>query len=231
MSSRISGIFVTGTDTSAGKTYVGVALVRALVRLGLRVAVMKPVASGSDATPDGLRNSDAIALAQAANVSAPYHIINPYCFIPPISPHIAADEAHISIDLGTIRERCDSLRAGADLIVVEGAGGWYAPISASHTMADIPAALGLPVVLVVGLRLGCLNHALLSKQAIERGSAPYFGWVANSIDPVFERSRENVATLERSLEGTALAALPFGGDSEAATAALADMAQQLRSAI
>src|SRR6202047_5244406 len=146
-------LFITGTDTAVGKTLVSVSFVKALVRHGLRVSVMKPIASGSEHTPAGLRNADALALAAASNVAAQYATVNPYCFEPAISPHIAAEEAGIDVDMRVIRRSFETLATGADFVVVEGAGGWYAPISESHSMSDLPKLLGVPVLLVVGLRL------------------------------------------------------------------------------
>jgi dethiobiotin synthetase len=175
------GLFITGTDTEVGKTVVATALVRAFVSRGLRVAAMKPVASGSQRTPQGLRNEDALALMAASNVAAPYERINPYCFEPAISPHIAAEEASIAIDLAHIqRNFADLAAAPADYVIVEGAGGWLAPIGSRTTMKDLANALDLPVVLVVGVRLGCINHALLTKLAIESHGARFAGWIANT---------------------------------------------------
>jgi dethiobiotin synthetase len=165
------GVFVTGTDTGVGKTVVAAALIRALARQGLRVAGMKPVAAGASATPSGLRNADALALMQAANVRAPYDTVNPYCFAAPIAPHIAARDARSAVDIDLIRRRFAELASDADCVVVEGAGGWLTPVSEHASMADVAAALALPVVLVVGLRLGCLNHARLTAQASPAGSA------------------------------------------------------------
>ncbi|MGH8140616.1 MAG: dethiobiotin synthase [Steroidobacteraceae bacterium] len=216
MTHKPRGIFVTGTDTGVGKTLVAVSLVRALVKRGLRVSAMKPIASGAEHTPEGLRNADALALAGASNVAAPYEALNPYCFIPAISPHIAANEAHITVDASVILQCFDVLARDADYVVVEGAGGWYAPINAKQTMADLPLALDIPVVLVVGLRLGCLNHALLSRQAIEARGATFAGWVANGVDAAFERRAENLATLETLLGHEPLAVFPFQPDAAGA---------------
>jgi dethiobiotin synthetase len=202
-------LFITGTDTGVGKTLVSVSLVKALVKHGLRVSVMKPVASGSEHTPEGLRNADALALADASNVAAPYATLNPYCFEPAISPHIAAEEAKIDVNVGLIKSRFEALAGGADFVVVEGAGGWYAPISRTQSMADLPKALGIPALLVVGVRLGCLNHALLSKQAIEAAGVEWAGWVANAMDPTLERAAENLTSLERMLGSEPLAVFPF----------------------
>ena len=203
------GIFVTGTDTGVGKTVIAAALTRALVNRGMQVAVMKPVASGSDPTPEGLRNSDALALMAAANVTAPYEAVNPYCFAPPISPHIAAREAGVDIELALLRSRFDTLAAASQCVIVEGAGGWLAPISDTAAMADLAAALSLPVLLVVGLRLGCLNHALLSRESLDTRGAAFAGWVANAVDPDFARAAENLATLTARLGEPPLAHVPF----------------------
>jgi dethiobiotin synthetase len=197
--------FVTGTDTEVGKTVIATALVRGLVAQGLRVAVMKPVASGSQRTPEGLRNEDALALIQASNVAAPYARVNPYCFEPAISPHIAAEEAGIRVDLAHIRENFDALATQSDLVVVEGAGGWLAPFGPSTSMKDLAQALRLPVLLVVGVRLGCINHALLTKLAIESHGSHFIGWIANTVDPDMPRQKENLETLARGLNAPPLA--------------------------
>jgi len=202
-------LFVTGTDTGVGKTVIATALTRAFVAQGLRVAVMKPIASGSDPTSDGPRNSDALTLMAAANVPSPYELVNPYCFLPPISPHIAAREAGVRIDLPLLRSRFDSLAAAADCVIVEGAGGWLAPLSDSGFMADLAVALDLPVLVVVGLRLGCLNHALLTRESIAARGVAFAGWIANAIDPHFDRAADNLATLSAHLGGPPLAQVPF----------------------
>jgi dethiobiotin synthetase len=209
MARKTAGIFVTGTDTGVGKTLVSVSLVKALVKHGLRVSAMKPIASGSEHTTAGLRNADALALGAASNVTAPYATVNPYCFEPAISPHIAAEEAGIEVDMRVIRQAFETLAAGADVVVVEGAGGWYAPITESQAMSDLPKLLGVPVLLVVGLRLGCLNHALLTKRAIEADGVKLAGWVANTIDPALERRAQNLSSLEHMLGGAPLSVFPF----------------------
>jgi dethiobiotin synthetase len=203
------GVFVTGTDTGVGKTVVAAALIRALARQGLRVAGMKPVAAGAAATPSGLRNGDALALMQAANVAAAYESVNPYCFAPPIAPHIAAREAGVSIDIELLCQRFGALAGSADCVVVEGAGGWLTPISASATMADLADALALPVVLVVGLKLGCLNHAQLTARALALHRAGLAGWIGNSLESAFEREADNIAALENLLGGSAAAIVPY----------------------
>src|SRR5262249_54885246 len=153
------GIFIAGTDTDVGKTVVSCALVRGLRALGRRVGVMKPVASGAVHTPEGLRNADALALIRAAGSEAPYERVNPYCFEPPVSPHIAAKDAMIEVDTARIKHEYDVLTGDADWVVVEGAGGWFAPINDHQTMADLAWAMSVPALMVVGVKLGCLNHA------------------------------------------------------------------------
>jgi dethiobiotin synthetase len=202
------GLFVTGTDTGVGKTHVARALIRGLVRDGKRVVAMKPFAAGAAREPEGLRNDDALQLAAAANVCAPYERVNPYCLAAPVSPHIAAEEEGITIDPALIRREFEQLASLADCVVVEGAGGWLAPISRSQTMEAVAQALALPVVLVVGLRLGCLNHALLTAQAVREAGLPLAHWVANSIEPQFERATENIARLSAVL-GPPLAVVPY----------------------
>ncbi|MFL6603331.1 MAG: dethiobiotin synthase [Steroidobacteraceae bacterium] len=209
---KARGIFVTGTDTGVGKTLVSVSLVKALVRRGMRVSVMKPIASGSEHTAAGLRNADALALAEASNVAMPYEAINPYCFEPPISPHIAAEEAGIAVETDLIAQSFATVAADSDFVVVEGAGGWYAPISQSRAMSDLPKLLGTPVLLVVGLRLGCLNHAQLTRRAIEADGAEFAGWVGNCIDPALQRRAQNLSSLERGLGEAPLAVFPFADE-------------------
>jgi dethiobiotin synthetase len=207
MSAR--GIFITGTDTEVGKTVIACALVRAFVARGERVAVLKPIASGSVRTPKGLRNEDALALMDAASVKVAYARVNPYCFEPAISPHIAAKEAMIEIDLGRISTEYQAIAAVSDRVIVEGAGGWLAPISEETSMADLARSLGVPSLLVVGLRLGCLNHAVLTRRAMEAAGAPFAGWIANALGAPMEREAQNLATLELRLGEPPLAIVPF----------------------
>ena len=201
-------VFVTGTDTGVGKTVIACALVRGLRAAGSLVAVMKPVAAGAERTAAGLRNLDAILLMRAAASTAAYADVNPYCFEPPISPHIAADETKISIDPRKIKEKYMQLSLGADFGVIEGAGGWLAPLGPTVSMADLAQALGLPALLVVGVRLGCLNHAHLTRAAIEARGVPFAGWVASVLEPDMARLTENLATLEELLGGPPLVVVP-----------------------
>lgn len=202
--------FITGTDTGVGKTIVAAALIRGLVANGITAVGMKPIASGAQLTQAGLRNDDALALSAASAIAVPYEDMNPYCFAPPISPHLAARGAGVSIDLETIHAAFRRLRESSQFVVVEGAGGWLAPIDDSgRTMADLAARLGVPVVLVVGLRLGCLNHAALTLEAVRTRAAPFAGWIANALDPGFEFMQENLETLTTKIGAAPLALLPY----------------------
>jgi dethiobiotin synthetase len=205
------GVFIAGTDTEVGKTRVAVDMVRALVREGLKVAVMKPVAAGVVETPGGPRNADAFDLMAAANVKVPYKSVNPFCLTVPASPHIAARIAGIRIDLDIIEREFAAIasRPEIDRVVVEGAGGWLAPINDTESMADVAVTLGLPVILVVGLRLGCLNHALLTAQAIRASGLTFAGWIANHVQPRFEHADENIALLEQRLDAPLLESVAF----------------------
>ncbi|HEY1284040.1 MAG TPA: dethiobiotin synthase [Steroidobacteraceae bacterium] len=216
----MKGAFITGTDTGVGKTRVATALVDALARDGLQVAAMKPIAAGAVRTPDGLRNEDALALMQAANVPAAYDLVNPYCAELAASPHIALAKVGIVADLAKIRRAAERLGEEADLVIVEGAGGWQAPITDGLTMADVALALELPVVLVVGLRLGCLNHALLTAEAIELSGLHFAGWVGNHLQPHFEHASENITTLERRLRAPLLDVVAHGAQAFALRAAI-----------
>jgi len=206
------GLFITGTDTGVGKTRVACLIVRALAGTGLSVAVMKPVAAGSIATPEGPRSEDALALIAASNVRAPYEEVNPYCLAAPVSPHIAAREQGVRVEPARLAECFRRLAARADCVVVEGAGGWRVPVNEHGFIADAATMLGLPVLLVVGLRLGCLNHALLTHEAVRRDGAAFAGWIGNAVDPAFERRAENLATLTQYL-GAPIACVDHGGDT------------------
>jgi dethiobiotin synthetase len=188
----MSGLFVTGTDTGVGKTRVAVALIHALRAHGLRVAAMKPVAAGC---APGELNDDVSALLQAVNVTADLRDINPYSFEPPIAPHLAAQQAGVRIELPVIVAAYARLAAAADVVVVEGAGGWRVPLNEHEDMADLAQALALPIVLVVGLRLGCLNHALLTAESIAHRHLPWAGWVGNQIDPAMACQAANLNAL------------------------------------
>jgi len=201
------GLFVTGTDTGVGKTRVAVAILRALSDSGRRAVGMKPVAAGLAA--DGSANPDVAALLDAGNVDAPLPDRNPYAFAPAIAPHLAAAEAGATIELAAIAAAYARLAARSDVVVVEGAGGALVPIDATHDMLDIAAHLRLPVLLVVGMRLGCLNHALLSAAAIRARGLGLAGWVANCIDPRMAALAANVEALSERLQAPRVATIAW----------------------
>lgn len=204
--------FVTGTDTGVGKTFVSCALLRAATLAGLRTAAIKPVAAGAVATAEGLRNDDALALQAAVSEPLSYGEVNPVCLPEPLSPHLAAQAAGRRVQVERLAGFCHGmLMRRADLTLVEGAGGWRVPLNDRETLADLTKQLKLPVILVVGLRLGCLNHALLTAEAIYRDGLTLAGWVANGIDPAMAARDANVATLQRELPAPLLADLPFFG--------------------
>lgn len=206
----IHNVFVTGTDTGIGKTHVSAALLRSLRSRGIAAVGMKPVASGCDQTADGLRNEDALALIAAADGGPRYEDVNPYAFADPIAPHLAAADAGIVVDPQRIAECFGRLRADADLVVVEGVGGWLAPLGDALMQADLVRLLGLRVVFVVGLRLGCLNHALLSVRAVEADGCELIGWIGNAIDPDMARRDDNIATLQARIQAPLLAVVQHG---------------------
>lgn len=200
--------FVTGTDTEVGKTFVSCALVRQLVANGLRVTVMKPVASGAQWLNGELRNDDALQLIAASNVDVPYEWVNPYCFEPAIAPHIAAEQSGIEISLEHILTTYQRLSNLADVVIVEGVGGWLVPLNSRQTMADLAGRLNLPVMLVVGMRLGCINHALLTVDAIHAKALNMRGWIANILDPHMPCLQENIQTLEKFISASHLGVMP-----------------------
>ena len=215
ISSRASrGYFVTGTDTGVGKTRAACALLRALVRGGVRAVGMKPVAAGAVRDAEGLLNDDVAAICAASAFVAPRALVNPYCFEPAIAPHIAAERAGVVIDADRIVAAFDALARTADAVVVEGVGGFCVPLGDTLDSADLAARLGLPVVLVVGLRLGCLNHALLTAQAIRARGLTLAGWIANRIDPAMAAVSENMAALVRRLGAPLLAEWPYSTSAQ-----------------
>ena len=201
--------FITGTDTDAGKTSVAAGLLCAAKQQGCSTLAMKPVASGCDMSAEGLRNSDALALIAQSTVQLPYTQINPYAFAPAIAPHIAAQEAGVELSVADLYRAAQIiLQEQADFTLIEGAGGWRVPISATEFLSDFAIALQLPVILVVGVKLGCINHALLSAQAILNDGLELAGWVANVVDPNCARLAENLATLQQLMPAPCLAEVP-----------------------
>ena len=195
----MSGLFITGTDTEIGKTFVSSLLIKLLVEENLQVAGMKPVASGANCIDGELKNDDALSLIEASNIDVEYKNVNPYVFEPAVSPHIAAEQAGLEISLSEIKKCFEQLKNKSDVVVVEGVGGWYAPITCHTTVADLAETLNLPIILVVGLRLGCLNHALLTAQAIRQSGLPIAGWIANHVEKDFSSAEKNISTLKHYL--------------------------------
>lgn len=203
------GYFVSGTDTGVGKTLVACALLRGFARQGWSVIGMKPVAAGTLMTKEGRQHGDVTALVSAGNVRASAALTNPYCFEPAIAPHIAAALAGVQIDLEHIAGAYAELTRSADIVVVEGAGGFAVPLSETENTADLASRLGLPIIMVVGIRLGCLNHALLTAEAIRAHGLRFAGWVANHIDPQMLHAGENVGALRERLQAPLLGSLSY----------------------
>ena len=195
----MNSYYITGTDTGIGKSVASAALLHALRARGRRAVGMKPVASGCEMTADGWRNEDALALQQASDPTPAYSDVNPYALPNPLAPELAAADAGVCIELQPITAAHARLAAVADAVVVEGVGGWTAPLTASLDQLDVVRALELPVVMVVGLRLGCINHARLTARAIVEDGEQLVGWIANDIDPAMARSDDNFAILQRVL--------------------------------
>lgn len=204
-----NGIFITGTDTGIGKTIASCAVMHELAKQGYKVAGMKPIASGARFQNGQLQNEDALALIQHANISVDYQQVNPYCFEPAIAPHIAAEQAGVDIDISIIQESYLELSKQSDWVVVEGMGGWLVPINQEQVVADIALELQLPVILVVGLRLGCINHALLTMDSMKAKNINIMGWIANSVDSNLTAKEKIIKTLQNKLDSTCLGYLPY----------------------
>ncbi len=227
----MSGLFITGTDTGVGKTFVACALIHALQRRGLMVAPMKPIAAGVPVPAAGTidvngvpMNEDVALLLEVTGHQFPLHAVNPYCFNEAIAPHIAAMRESIDVDMAVIRTAYSHLASRADIVLVEGAGGFLVPLSEGDSMALIPAALQLPVLLVVGMRLGCINHALLTAEAIRSRGLTLAGWIANSPGATMNTFDENLSTLKHMINA------PFIGDIAHANINVRDANQILRAA-
>ncbi|SOB53617.1 dethiobiotin synthase [Pseudomonas lundensis] len=201
--------FITGTDTDVGKTTVAAGLLQAARAAGLSTAAGKPVASGCEVTPEGLRNADALALMAQCTLALSYEEVNPVAFEPAIAPHIAAREAGVALTVQALLTPMQHiLRQRADFTLIEGAGGWRVPLSGQDSLSDVAQGLDLPVILVVGVRLGCISHALLTAEAIAQDGLQLAGWVANIIDPKTSRLEENLATLAERLPAPCLGRVP-----------------------
>jgi dethiobiotin synthetase len=203
------GFFITGTDTEIGKTTASLVLMRAFKQQGYQVAGMKPVAAGCRITPQGLRNDDAEKLLEESSLDMPYDLINPFAFEPAIAPHIAAEQTNQPITIEVITNAYKSIASRSDIVVVEGIGGWAVPINERQTMADVAKALDLPIILVAGIRLGCLNHTLLTYSAIASQPGHGTAWIANLLgepDPV---SAQNIEYLKQTLPLAYLGTIPY----------------------
>lgn len=205
----MTGYFITGTDTGVGKTLVAAALLHALAARHPRVVGMKPVAAGRIRVGASWASEDALALRAASTVVVPIELDNPVLLPDPVSPHIAAERVGLRIMIPRLVACYRDLAAYADAVVVEGAGGFHVPLSDNETGADLAQALALPVVLVVGLRLGCLNHALLTHEAIRARGLTLAGWVANRVDPAMPAQEDNIAWLQHRLGTPPLADIPY----------------------
>lgn len=207
--------FVVGTDTDVGKTHVSCALLRHFVAQGYQSVGMKPVASGSQLDAQlGLVNADAQALLASGNVHADMNWLNPYRFLPAIAPHIAAQQAGVEIELDLILRAYTSLANEAEVVVVEGAGGFLTPINAQQSLADLAEQLAIPIILVVGMRLGCINHAMLTVAAIQARGLRLAGWVANSLAPSMPNFAENLSTLQQAIDAPCLSVVPWQGEAQ-----------------
>ena len=218
MTSRVY-YFVTGTDTNVGKTLVSAALIHSLARNGLKVAGMKPVAAGAELRDGKLWNEDVALLSSESNVTLPTHLIAPYLFKEAAAPHVAAALEDQQINPDTIFTAFEQIRAQTEAVIVEGAGGFCVPLTPQIDLADIAARLQLDVILVVGLRLGCLNHAFLTAEAIAARGLRLAGWVVNQIDPAMPHQAANIEALRERLPAPCLGSLPWMSVPSAALAA------------
>lgn len=214
------GAYITGTDTGVGKTLASTVLLHRLRGSGLRAVGMKPIASGCERTSEGLRNQDALALLDASDPRPAYDDINPYPMALPTAPQLAARAMGVTVDPARLRDAYARLAAQADAVIVEGVGGWAAPFDTGVEQADFVRMLGVPVILVVGLRLGCLNHARLSARAIAEDGARMIGWIGNSIDPLFPDRDDYIELLRDALPAPCLGVLPHASDADPRTMAM-----------
>jgi dethiobiotin synthetase len=201
------GYFITGTDTNAGKTWATLALMQAFKNQGKTVAGMKPVASGCRSEDGKFKNEDALLLQAHASAPIDYDLINPYAYKLPISPHLAGKDD--PVDLAVLSSRFEQLKNQADIVLVEGAGGWYAPVNAQQDISDLALALGLPVILAVAIRLGCINHARLTAQAIALKEIKLAGWIAVCNDPDMICGEDTIVTLQSALDAPLLGVIPY----------------------
>lgn len=202
------GVFITGTDTGIGKTWTTQALMYALKSHGLSVSGMKPVASGGTKVGDSLKNDDALLIQAQCSTEQPYEWVNPYVFAEPVAPHIAAQITGINIDIRLITRAYNNMASRSDFVVVEGVGGWRVPLTDQLSTIDMVRALNLPVLLVIGLRLGCINHALLTAECIRADGIRLSGLVLNGVDAGYAYPDQTLRTLARSINAPLLGFLP-----------------------
>ncbi|CAH9019370.1 dethiobiotin synthase [Candidatus Nitrosacidococcus sp. I8] len=203
------GFFVTGTDTGIGKTWISVGLITYFKQQGFQVAGMKPVASGCISTPLGICNEDALLLRDHSSISLTYPQVNPHNLSLPIAPHLAAQHQNTQIDLKIIQNHFDDIVIKSDVIIIEGVGGWMVPINQKQTMVEVAQLFKLPIILVVGMRLGCLNHALLTSESILKSGLPLAGWIANQVQPQMDWVEENIHSLREHLSAPLLGIIPY----------------------
>lgn len=209
-------LFITGTDTDIGKTFVTTGLLRALGHVGLSTLGTKPVATGCHEEQGQLVSADVRALAHAASFGLPYSCLNPFAFSPPLSPHLAAQMENVPLSVdGIVDSMRPAFRCAVDFHLIEGIGGWLTPVNEQETMADFVIATKLPVILVVGVRLGCINHALLTYQAMKMAQVDVLGWMANCLSPSLATDKEVVAAIARWLPVPLLGTLPYQAEDEA----------------
>jgi len=212
---KVAGFFITGTDTGVGKTWATVALMRFLRSQGRSVLGMKPVACGCFWQDGGRRNEDALLLMENASLPVDYAKLNIYAFERPVSPHLAAQQAGEAVQIDRIVRHCRELERLADCVLVEGVGGWEVPLNAGERVSHLAMGLELPVILVVGMRLGCLNHAWLTHEAMLRAGVACAGWIANCVEADFSCLEENIETLRSGLSSPCLGVIPHGGGQPA----------------
>ncbi len=212
----MKAIFITGTDTEVGKTSVSTALLNGFKQQGLTTACMKPIASGCDKNKNGeWQNDDALALQKASSISQSYDQVNPIKFLPPIAPHLAAEEVNQKLTTNSLKKIIqENLVPAADIQLIEGAGGWLVPLNYQETMADVIISLKIPVICVVGIRLGCINHSLLSCDKIRQSGVPFIGWIANCLTEPTAVDKKNISTLEKMIPEPCLGIMPHTKNSD-----------------
>ncbi len=205
-------LFITGTDTDVGKTYISVGLLKGLNKLGYSTLGIKPIASGCNLVDGKLYNDDALSLQKSSSLKLEYHQINPFRFERPIAPHIAAKNSKVELSKVLIAEKLgEAFLNPSDIYLIEGAGGWAVPLNDYELIADVVSQIGAKVILVVGMKLGCLNHAILTTEFIKNSGVELVGWIANIINPDMIELDENIATLKQWIKSPCLGIVPFNG--------------------